>query len=87
MPRRGERIAASMPAPARADSPERSRLPQTDRPAGAGELIRAVAFAGVTDRPDLEAAVTAGYRWDAGGPGQARPGGVVLLSPDAHGFG
>jgi hypothetical protein len=46
-------------------------------------VIRAVAFAGVTDRPDLEAAVTAGYRWDAGGPGQARPGGVVLLSP-AH---
>ena len=82
-----------MPAPAKADSPERTRLPQTDRPAGAGagagagELIWAVAFAGVTDRPDLEAAVTAGYRWDAGGPGQARPGGVVLLSPGAPGFG
>jgi UDP-N-acetylmuramoylalanine--D-glutamate ligase len=37
-------------------------------------------FAGVTDRPDLEAAVTAAYRW-------AKPDGVVLLSPAAPSFG
>ncbi len=37
-------------------------------------------FAGVTDRPDLESAVAAAYRW-------ARPDGVVLLSPAAPSFG
>jgi UDP-N-acetylmuramoyl-L-alanine---L-glutamate ligase len=37
-------------------------------------------FAGVTDRPDLEAAVTAAYWW-------AKPDGVVLLSPAAPSFG
>jgi len=37
-------------------------------------------FAGVTDHPDLEAAVTAAYRW-------AKPDGVVLLSPAAPSFG
>jgi UDP-N-acetylmuramoylalanine--D-glutamate ligase len=35
---------------------------------------------GVTDCPDLAAAVTAGYQW-------ARPDGVVLLSPAAPSFG
>ena len=37
-------------------------------------------FAGVTDRSDLESAVTAAYRW-------AKPDGVVLLSPAAPSFG
>jgi UDP-N-acetylmuramoylalanine--D-glutamate ligase len=37
-------------------------------------------FAGVTDCPDLEAAVTAGFRW-------AKPDGIVLLSPAAPSFG
>jgi UDP-N-acetylmuramoylalanine-D-glutamate ligase len=38
------------------------------------------AFAGVTDCPDLAAAVNVGYRW-------AQPDGVVLLSPAAPSFG
>jgi UDP-N-acetylmuramoylalanine--D-glutamate ligase len=38
------------------------------------------AFAGVTDCPDLAAAVTAGFRW-------AQPDGIVLLSPAAPSFG
>jgi len=38
------------------------------------------AFAGVTDCPDLESAVTNGFAW-------ARPDGVVLLSPAAPSFG
>jgi UDP-N-acetylmuramoylalanine--D-glutamate ligase len=37
-------------------------------------------FAGVTDRPDLESAVAAAYRW-------AKPDGLVLLSPAAPSFG
>jgi UDP-N-acetylmuramoyl-L-alanine---L-glutamate ligase len=37
-------------------------------------------FAGVTDCPDLDAAVTAGFGW-------AQPDGVVLLSPAAPSFG
>jgi len=37
-------------------------------------------FAGVTNRPDLESAVAAAYRW-------AMPDGVVLLSPAAPSFG
>jgi len=38
------------------------------------------AFAGVTDCPDLAAAVQAGFRW-------AQPDGIVLLSPAAPSFG
>jgi len=37
-------------------------------------------FAGVTDCPDLDSAVAAGFRW-------AQPDGVVLLSPAAPSFG
>jgi UDP-N-acetylmuramoyl-L-alanine---L-glutamate ligase len=37
-------------------------------------------FAGVTDCPDMAAAVAAGYRW-------AHPDGIVLLSPAAPSFG
>ena len=37
-------------------------------------------FAGVTDCPDLDAAVAAGFAW-------ARPDGIVLLSPAAPSFG
>jgi UDP-N-acetylmuramoyl-L-alanine---L-glutamate ligase len=40
----------------------------------------APAFGGAIDCPDLEAAVTAGFRW-------AQPDGVVLLSPAAPSFG
>ena len=43
--------------------------------AGAGSVL-----AGVTDCPDLDAAVAAGFAW-------ARPDGVVLLSPAAPSFG
>jgi len=41
---------------------------------------RNTGFAGVTDCPDLAAAVTAGFRW-------AQPDGIVLLSPAAPSFG
>ncbi len=37
-------------------------------------------FAGVTDCPDLDAAVAAGFAW-------AQPDGVLLLSPAAPSFG
>ncbi len=41
---------------------------------------QAAGFAGVTDCPDMAAAVAAGFRW-------AQPDGVVLLSPAAPSFG
>ena len=46
----------------------------------AASAPRTTAFAGVTDCPDLAAAVQAGFRW-------AQPDGVVLLSPAAPSFG
>ncbi|MGB6583290.1 MAG: cyanophycin synthetase, partial [Streptosporangiaceae bacterium] len=42
--------------------------------------IEAAGFAGVTDCPDLDDAVAAGFEW-------AKPEGVVLLSPAAPSFG
>jgi UDP-N-acetylmuramoyl-L-alanine---L-glutamate ligase len=50
--------------------------------AAAAESAPEPAFAGVTDCPDLDAAVAAGFAW-----ARARPGGVVLLSPAAPSFG
>jgi len=46
----------------------------------AEEVPRGGAFAGVTDCPDLQSAVQAGFRW-------AKPDGIVLLSPAAPSFG
>jgi UDP-N-acetylmuramoyl-L-alanine---L-glutamate ligase len=48
--------------------------------AGQTESPSTPALAAVTDCPDLDAAVAAGFRW-------ARPDGVVLLSPAAPSFG
>jgi UDP-N-acetylmuramoylalanine--D-glutamate ligase len=45
-----------------------------------GAAPRSGDFGGVTDCPDLEAAVAAGFRW-------AQPDGLVLLSPAAPSFG
>jgi UDP-N-acetylmuramoylalanine--D-glutamate ligase len=45
-----------------------------------GTGLAAGGFAGVTDCPDLDAAVAAGFRW-------AQPDGLVLLSPAAPSFG
>ena len=68
LPDSGPRIRAQIEAAAR-------RAPPAGPSAGAH-----AAFAGVTDCPDLEAAVAAGFRW-------AQPDGVVLLSPAAPSFG
>jgi UDP-N-acetylmuramoylalanine--D-glutamate ligase len=46
----------------------------------AAAVPAASGFAGVTDCPDLDAAVAAGFRW-------AQPDGIVLLSPAAPSFG
>ncbi|HVT68571.1 MAG TPA: UDP-N-acetylmuramoyl-L-alanine--D-glutamate ligase [Trebonia sp.] len=48
--------------------------------AGRSSWTAAGGFAGVTDCPDLESAVAAGYQW-------AKPDGIVLLSPAAPSFG
>ena len=48
--------------------------------AEAAPALGTAVFAGVTDCPDLAAAVKAGFAW-------AKPDGVVLLSPAAPSFG
>jgi UDP-N-acetylmuramoyl-L-alanine---L-glutamate ligase len=53
---------------------------EIERAAAAAPSGPEAAFAGVTDCPDLEAAVASGFAW-------ARPDGVVLLSPAAPSFG
>ena len=67
LPDSGPRIRAQIEAAARSPAAPPALAPQTG-------------FAGVTDCPDLAAAVAAGYRW-------AQPDGIVLLSPAAPSFG
>jgi UDP-N-acetylmuramoylalanine--D-glutamate ligase len=65
--------AAMLSAAAPVTTPAPTVTPASAAPSGA-------AFAGVTDCPDLDTAVAAGFRW-------AQPDGVVLLSPAAPSFG
>jgi UDP-N-acetylmuramoylalanine--D-glutamate ligase len=81
LPDSGPRIRAQIQAAA---PPSAAPLPAAVTPAPvvtpASAAPSGTAFAGVTDCPDLEAAVAAGFRW-------AQPDGVVLLSPAAPSFG
>jgi UDP-N-acetylmuramoyl-L-alanine---L-glutamate ligase len=70
LPESGPRIRAALES---AITPDSTVTPASAAPPG-------TAFAGVTDCPDLDAAVAAGFRW-------ARPDGMVLLSPAAPSFG
>jgi UDP-N-acetylmuramoylalanine--D-glutamate ligase len=70
LPESGPRIRAALES---AITPASTVTPASAAPPG-------TAFAGVTDCPDLDAAVAAGFRW-------AQPDGVVLLSPAAPSFG
>jgi UDP-N-acetylmuramoylalanine--D-glutamate ligase len=76
LPDSGPRIRAQIEAAASA--PAASPLPTPTAPAPA--LAPQAGFAGVTDCPDLAAAVVAAYRW-------AKPDGIALLSPAAPSFG
>ncbi|MGH3198208.1 MAG: UDP-N-acetylmuramoyl-L-alanine--D-glutamate ligase [Streptosporangiaceae bacterium] len=71
LPDSGPRIRAQLEAAA---------SPAATSPASAAPPPERTGFAGVTDCPDLAAAVAAGYRW-------AQPDGLVLLSPAAPSFG
>jgi UDP-N-acetylmuramoylalanine--D-glutamate ligase len=71
LPDSGPRIRAQIEAAAPAAPAPASTAPRAPFVPG---------FAGVTDCPDLAAAVAAGYRW-------AQPDGMVLLSPAAPSFG
>jgi len=79
LPDSGPRIRATLesvtkPAPTTTPTPAVTPTPAASMaPPGTG-------FAGVTDCPDLAAAVAAGFRW-------AQPDGLVLLSPAAPSFG
>jgi UDP-N-acetylmuramoyl-L-alanine---L-glutamate ligase len=75
--RSAEPPAADDTAPAAAASGSPGAAADAAAPGPTGT---ASGFAGVTDCPDLEAAVTAGFDW-------ARPDGIVLLSPAAPSFG
>ena len=85
LPDSGPRIGAAFDsAAAAAGGPAGPAGPAAAGPAATGfpgPASRAAAgFAGVTDCPDLDAAVAAGFDW-------ARPDGIVLLSPAAPSFG
>jgi UDP-N-acetylmuramoyl-L-alanine---L-glutamate ligase len=58
----------------------RAEIERATARTGPEEAQRAAGLAGVTDCPDLEAAVATGFGW-------AKPDGVVLLSPAAPSFG
>ena len=73
---RGPRRPHLRPHPPRQRPPH----PRPDRSRRRRRPGRPQRFAGVTDCPDLAAAVAAGYRW-------AQPDGIVLLSPAAPSFG
>ena len=76
LPDSGPRIRTQLEAATRSPAPASAVL-NTRRPfARPGPT----GFAGVTDCPDLAAAVAAGFRW-------AQPDGLVLLSPAAPSFG
>jgi UDP-N-acetylmuramoylalanine-D-glutamate ligase len=76
LPDSGPRISAAFAsAAAAADTADAAAATNAAARATAGE-----GFAGASDCPDLEAAVTAAFAW-------ARPDGVVLLSPAAPSFG
>jgi UDP-N-acetylmuramoyl-L-alanine---L-glutamate ligase len=89
LPDSGPRIRAQIEAAAvlSAAGPGTTPPARTVTPASATPVVTpasaapsGTAFAGVTDCPDLDAAVAAGFRW-------AQPDGVVLLSPAAPSFG
>jgi UDP-N-acetylmuramoylalanine--D-glutamate ligase len=83
LPDSGPRIRAAIDQAARNRTPDQPAAgqPAAGQPAaGQPAADQHGTLGGVTDYPDLEAAVAAGYRW-------ARPDGVVLLSPAAPSFG
>jgi UDP-N-acetylmuramoyl-L-alanine---L-glutamate ligase len=71
---------ATAPTPAATPAPGVTPAPSVTPASATSTASPGTALAGVTDCPDLAAAVTAGFRW-------ARPDGVVLLSPAAPSFG